>query len=231
MNIKHLASSLIAILALTLGGAVSADDSLPEVTHDGLHLVKHTKVRAVWMKPGANLDEYSEVALLACYVAFNKNWQRNYNEEAIDLSDMVTDQDMKRVREELSKEFNKIFTEVLTKAGHKMVTEGGSGVLIVRPAIINLEITAPDTNAPDMEQSFAANAGQMTLYMELYDGKTGAIIARVIDPEALGDDFWQVRNSVTNQADADRVLRRWATLLSDHLATIKAAGAAAAANQ
>jgi len=66
--------------------------------------------------------------------------------------------------------------------------------------------------------------------MELYDGKTGDIIARVVDPEALGDDFWQVRNSVTNQADADRVLRRWATLLSDHLATVKAASTGAASS-
>ena len=230
MNIKHLARSFVAILTLSLASGASADSSLPEVTHDGLHLVKHTKMRAVWMAPGANLDEYSEVALLACYVAFNKNWQRNYNEETIQLENMITDQDMKKIRDDLAKEFNKIFTEVLTKAGHKMVTTGGSGVLIVRPAIINLEVTAPDTMAPEMEQSFAANAGQMTLYMELYDGKTGDIIARVIDPEALGDDFWQVRNSVTNQADADRVLRRWATLLSDHLATIKAAGATAASS-
>lgn len=230
MNLKHLAKSFVAILALAVASTSSADSSLPEVTHDGLHLVKHTKVRAVWMKPGARLDEYSEVALLACYVAFNKNWQRNYNSETIQLGDMITDQDMQRIRDDLAKEFNKIFTEVLTKSGQKMVSSGGSGVLIVRPAIINLEITAPDTMAPGMEQTFSANAGQMTLYMELYDGKTGDIIARVVDPEALGDDFWQVRNSVTNQADADRVLRRWATLLSDHLATVKAASAGAASS-
>lgn len=230
MSLKTLLTSAAAVLTMVLATAVIAEDALPEVSHDGLHLMKHTKLRAVYLKPGANLDQYDKVALLACYVAFNKNWQRNYNEETIQLENMITDQDMKKIRDDLAKEFNKIFTEVLTKAGHKMVTTGGSGVLIVRPAIINLEVTAPDTMAPEMEQSFAANAGQMTLYMELYDGKTGAIIARVIDPEALGDDFWQVRNSVTNQADADRVLRRWATLLSDHLATIKAAGATPASS-
>lgn len=220
MYLKQLFTSLAAALALVLSSATYADKSLPEVTHDGLHLVKHTKLRAVWMKPGANLDEYSEVALLACYVAFNKHWQSNYNEEAIDLNDMITDSDMKKIREELAAEFNKVFTQVLTEGGHKMVSKGGSGVLIVRPAIINLEVTAPDNMAPQMEMNFSANAGQMTLYMELYDGKTGDIIARVVDPEADGDDFWQVRNSVTNAADADRVLRRWATLLNDHLATV-----------
>ena len=74
-----------------------------------------------------------------------------------------------------------------------------------------------------MSQSFSASAGQMTLYMQLYDGKTGDIIARIIDPEAAGDDFVEVRNSVTNMADAERVLRRWATILNDHLAAVSAA--------
>ena len=83
MKLKQLLTSLAATLALVLAGATAADSSLPEVTHDGLHLVKHSKLRAVWMKPGANLDEYSEVALLACYVAFNKNWQRNYNNQTM----------------------------------------------------------------------------------------------------------------------------------------------------
>ena len=230
MKLKQLLTSLVATLALVMASAVSADSSLPEVTHDGLHLVKHSKLRAVWMKPGANLDEYSEVALLACYVAFNKNWQRNYNNQTMDLMDRISDQDMNKIRGELATEFNKVFTKVLTEGGHKMVTTGGSDTLIVRPAIINLEINAPDTMAPGMQQTFSASAGQMTLYMELYDGKTGDIIARAIDPEAAGDEFVQVRNSVTNMADAERVIRRWATLLSDHLATVTAASSAAAAS-
>ena len=223
MNLKQLFTLLATALVLALSGAAHADKSLPEVTHDGLHLVKHTQLRAVWMKPGASLDEYQEVALLACYVAFNKHWQSEYNDEAIGLEDRISDADMKKIRGELAAEFNKVFTEVLTAGGHKLVSSGGSGVLIVRPAIINLEIAAPDTMAPEMEANFSANAGQMTLYMELYDGKTGDIIARVVDPEADGDNFWQVRNSVTNAADADRILRRWATLLNDHLATVAAA--------
>ncbi|MCB1707892.1 MAG: DUF3313 family protein, partial [Halioglobus sp.] len=130
------------------------------------------------------------------------------------------------IRDELATEFNKVFTDVLTKGGHQMVTTGGTGVLIVQPAIVNLEITAPDTMSPGMQQSFSADAGQMTLYMQLYDGKTGDIIARIIDPEAAGDDFVEVRNSVTNMAAAEQVLRRWATILSGHLETVAAAASA-----
>jgi len=221
MFMKLARNSTAVILSIFLATTLLAKDSLPEVSHDGLHLMKDTKLRAVYMKPGANLDEYDKVALLACYVAFQKDWQRNYNNETMSLSNRISDKDMKKIRDKLAEEFNKIFTEVLTKGGHQMVTEGGSGVLVVQPAIVNLEITAPDTMAPG-ETTFSANAGQMTLYMQLHDGKTGDIIARVIDPEALGGNFAQIRNSVTNMADADRVLRRWATILSDHLEAVSA---------
>ena len=219
MNLLRISTAVI--LSMLLATTLLAKDPLPEVSHDGLHLMKDTKLRVVYMKPGANLDEYDKVALLACYVAFQKDWQRNYNNETTSLANRISDRDMKKIRDKLAEQFNKVFTEVLTKGGHQMVTEGGSGVLIVQPAIVNLEITAPDTMSPG-EATFSANAGQMTLYMQLHDGKTGDIIARVIDPEAEGGNFAQIRNSVTNMADANRVLQRWATILSDHLEAVSA---------
>jgi hypothetical protein len=225
LNVLHTCAVAVLSILLAATSAV-ADNALPEVTHDGLHLLKGTKLRAVYMKPGANLDEYDKVALLACYVAFNKNWQRNYNDQTMDLMNRVTDQDMKTIRDDLAAEFNKVFTEVLTKGGQQMVTKSGAGVLIVQPAIVNLEITSPDVMSAGMDQTYSADAGQMTLYMNLYDGKTGDIIARIIDPEAAGDDSFEVRNSVTNMADAERVLRRWATILSSHLETVAAATSA-----
>ncbi len=226
MRLNVLPTFAAAALSMLLAATLSAGNPLPEVSHDGLHLMKNTKLRAVYMKPGANLAEYDKVALLACYVAFNKNWQRNYNDQSMDLMDRVTDQDMKNIRDKLAEEFNKVFTDVLTKSGHEMVSTAGTGVLIVQPAIVNLEVTAPDLMSAGMEQNFSADAGQMTLYMQLYDGKTGDIIARVIDPEAAGDEAFEVRNSVTNMADAERVLRRWATILDSHLATVTAATSA-----
>lgn len=216
--LTRLAAGLVAMM---FSAIVLAGDALPEVSHDGLHLMKDTKLRTVYMKPGASLDEYTEIALLECYVAFAKNWQRDHNQSTIGLGDRVTDQEMKKIRDKLAAQFNKVFTEVLaTKGGHKMVKAGATGVLIIRPAIVNLEITAPDTMTAGMETNYTANSGQMTLYMELYDGKTGDIIARVIDPEATGDGFFQIANSVTNMADADRVMRRWADILEKHLATM-----------
>ena len=211
--------SLFLALAATL--AVAKAD-FPAVSHDGLHLMPDTKLRAVYMKPGADLSQYDRVAILDTYVAFTKHWQREHNEE--EPFDMrVSDKDMKEIRERVAKEFTKEFTKVLsTEGGHQVVTDAGDGVLILRPAIINLDVTAPDTMTAGMSQTVVASAGSMTLYLELYDGKTQSIIARIIDPEAADNvGIAQVANRVTNTADFDRVLRRWAEILNKHLAQVK----------
>jgi len=221
MPVKILMTVGTVLLSILLATGTVAKDSLPSKTTDGLVLMKHTKLRAVYMKPGAHLDEYDKVFLVDCYVAFKKNWQRERNDQTMDLDNRITDQDMKNIREHLAKAFNKVFTEVLsTKGDHEIVKTAGTGVLIVRPAIVNLEITAPDTLSSGFNMTFSSDAGQMTLFMELYDGKTGDIIARIIDPEAVGSDVVEMRDSVTNAADADRVLKRWATILNDHLAAV-----------
>jgi hypothetical protein len=214
---------LLVTLCLTLAATIAvAKTDLPAVSHDGLHLVPDTKLRAVYMRPGADLSQYDKIALLDTYVAFRKHWQRDHN-EVEPLSQRVSDKDMQEIRERVSKEFAKEFTKVLSaEGGHQMVTEAGAGVLILRPAIINLDITAPDVMSPGMATTFVASAGSMTLYLELYDGKTQDIIARIIDPEAADEaGIAQVANRVTNTAQFDRVLRHWAKILNSHLAQVK----------
>ena len=216
---KALIAPLILLVAAT---ASYAKDDFPAVSHDGLHLMPDTQLRAVYMKPGADLSQYEKIALLDAYVAFKKNWKREHNEEE-SFEMRVSDKDMKQIRERVAKEFNKEFTKVLsTEGGHEIVKDAADGVLILRPAIINLDVTAPDIMTAGMSETVVASAGSMTLYLELYDGKTQAIIARIIDPEAADNvGIAQVANRVTNTADFDRVLRRWAEILNKHLAQLK----------
>lgn len=213
---------IISVFVLMAASLAMAKADLPAVSHDGLHLMPDTKLRAVYMKPGADLSEYDKIALLDTYVAFRKNWQRDHNNEE-PFDQRVSDKDMKEIRDRVAREFTKEFTKVLsTEGGHQVVTDAGDGVLILRPAIINLDINAPDIMSAGMSQTFVASAGSMTLYLELYDGKTQSIIARIIDPEAADNaGIAEVANRVTNTADFDRVLRRWAEILNKHLAQVK----------
>ena len=216
-------NKLIVSMFLAMAATFAfAKADLPAVSHDGLHLMPDTKLRAVYMKPGADLSQYDKVALLDAYVAFRKHWQREHNEDE-PFEMRVSDKDMKEIRDRVAREFAKEFTKVLsTEGGHEVVKDGGDGVLILRPAIVNLDVTAPDLMTAGMSQTVVASAGSMTLYLELYDGKTQAIIARIIDPEAADNvGIAQVANRVTNTADFDRVLRRWAEILNKHLAQVK----------
>lgn len=210
---------MIAALAAT---AVVAKTALPAVSHDGLHLMPDSKLRAVYMKPGADLSQYDKIALLDCYVSFKKNWQRDHNEQET-FDQRVGTKDMKEIRDRVAKAFAKEFTKVLsTKGGHPMVKVAGVGVLILRPAIVNLDVTAPDLMTAGMSQTWTASAGSMTLYLELLDGKTGDIIARIIDPEAANDaGIAEVTDRVTNTRDFDLIVRRWAELLNAHLEQLK----------
>ena len=208
---------VLIFVAVLSACAANQQKGLPAVSSDGLHLEPDTKLGAVYLKPGADLSQYNKLALLDTYVAFAKNWQRNYNEEA-PFEDRVSDKQMQKIRKNVSEEFAEELTKTLTADGREFVKTGGTGVLILRPAIINLRITAPDVMAPGMEQTFVASTGSMTLYLELLDGKTGDLLARIIDNEAASDDgIAEVANSVTNTADFDRVVQHWAQLLNAHL--------------
>jgi Protein of unknown function (DUF3313) len=218
--LKRVIGSLFVILLAAC--ATNQQAGFPPVSPEGLQLMPNTKLAAVYMKPGADLSQYDKIALLDTYVAFAKNWQRNYNEDAT-FEGQVTDKDMQKIRQNISQEFARELTKVLTADGRQFVETGGAGVLILRPAIINLQITAPDLMTPGMEQTFVASAGSMTLYLEMLDGKTGELIAKVIDPEAADDaGMAQIANAVTNTADFDRIVQRWAQVLNSHLARLTA---------
>lgn len=231
MNFRKLVRS--TLLAFTAGafvctvatGPAFAKDKLPEVDSDGLHLVKDRKVYAAYAKPGADLSGYDKVMLVGCYVDFVKDWQRDYNMDVIGLNGRVTDKDAETIKKRLADEFAKVFTEVLTKKGYPVVTESGPDVLLLRPALINVDVVAPDLNTTVRQGALVRSAGGMTLYMEFYDSATSTLIGRVADPQA-DDNVAHVANRVTNKAAADLILRRWADLLVKHLdeATHKEAG-------
>lgn len=212
----------LLIVVVLISGSLYAKDKLPEVSSDGLHLVHHTKLRVVYMKPGVNLDKYDEVKILDCFVQFEKNYQRDYNLNEIGLQGRVTTKDMDDIKTGLAAEFRKVFTEQLEKGGQEVVDTTGPNVLLLRPAIINLNVTAPDVMQAGIENTYVASAGQMTLYMELYDSATSELIGRVVDPEAGQSGGLAFNaNRVTNTAEADQILRRWADLLSSHLGDVK----------
>lgn len=215
-----------ALLVFVTPGVQAAED-VPQTTPEGMKLVKQTKSRIVYAMPGASLEPYTKVALVDCAVAFRKDWKRDYNRSA-SFELRVDDKDIERIKNDLAAEFKEVFTKVLTDAGHEVVDHTGPDVLVIRPAIINLDVTAPDVRAPGITHTIVRSAGEMTLYMELYDSMTSAIIARILDAKADNrGGFAMEATKMHNKMEADRILREWATELEGHLGVAKAATSSA----
>lgn len=206
INGSGLRRMLGAVLAAALCAACATQSRIPEVTHDGLERVPDSKAAVAWMKPGADFSQYTRVRLLDCEVAFKRNWKMNHPN--------VRTRDMERIKQALGDEFRVVFSEELEKGGYPVVEEPGEDVLLIHPAIIDLDVAAPDTNAASRSDTFTTTAGRMTLVVEFYDSVSGEILARAIDRREarnVGNITWATRG--TNTDAARRLLKRWADLL------------------
>ena len=206
--VKPLAFTFLMIIS----GLCLAEEEIPEVTLDGLYLVKGSNLSLVYALPGIDLGQYQRIYLDDAYIAFKKNWQNRSDPDKISADDMA------RIKIELSALFREVFSRTLEEGGYQLVTERAEDVLLIKPAIINLDIIASDTRSGSRVHSYAETTGEMTLYLELYDSVTGDIIAKAFDRKTnrqTGYFKWQ--NRVSNRAAAYRILQVWANVLKEGL--------------
>jgi hypothetical protein len=190
--------------------------------------VPDTKFREVYRRPGADLSSFDSYGLQTCEVAFKKNWLRNQNSGRLDLGNRVTQKDVDKIKDALSAQCEKSFRAALEQAPPYQLVDSfsdGEQVLLLRPAIINLDITAPDKRSAGRQRTYTTQSGEMTLVLELLDGTTGEILLRIVDRQSGRDNGrleWS--NSVTNQAEARRILGRWARQLRKGLDQVAIGG-------
>ncbi len=207
----------IATRTLLLVSAVMALASCatpPPQTYDGLELVPNTRFGQVYRRPGVDLSSYHAFGLMHCQVAFRKNWLRDQNNSSLNFSSRVTQKDVDRIKDKLGAECDKTFRAALEQAPPYPLVDkfsDGEHVVVLRPAIINLDIAAPDVMTAGRQRNYTTDAGEMTLLLEALDGTTGEILLRVVDKRRDSNSTrLQWTNSVTNRADAQRILNSWA---------------------
>jgi len=213
---------VVAAIALVSVPAIQAKEAPPETTQEGLMLQKSTKSRIVYVKPGATFTQYNRVAILEPLVEFEKDWQKDYNNSRRGLEGRVSDKDIERMKAGLAAEFKKVFTkELQDKGGYQVVDTAAPDVLVLRPALLNVEVNAPDMMTAGVNATVVRSAGQMTLFLELWDSSTNTLLARIMDAAADSDSFAKQANRVTNVQAADRILGDWAHELRVRLDEIK----------
>ena len=203
--------SFILLATISVTTMAKSKKELPEYTVEGLKLIPGTKdIAIVYAEEGADLSQYDRVYLVEPYVAFKKNWQRDQNRGTI----KVRTSDMDRIKVNVKELFMEVFTEELEKGGYELANERAEDVLIVKPAIIDLDVNAPDVMSAGRSNTYTDHAGSMTLYLELYDSETDDLLAKALDPKADSRaGFMQWQTGPANRAAAKRMMQPWAEAL------------------
>lgn len=219
---KRLHPALTVLLSATalcgLGACQSTKQSpIDELsTQEGLERVEVRGVDAVYRRPGANLTPYNKLLVRPVYVEFSKNWKPEHDSALYQMNEPDRD----KIRQGLAEMFAEVMVDELqTKGGYQLVNEPAADVLEVRPAIVNLYITAPDVSmqTAGRVRTYTADAGEMTLVAELRDSVTGTLLSRAFDRRNADNMTWQWTTSVTNSAEARRIITSWADTLRNAL--------------
>jgi hypothetical protein len=164
--------------------------------------VSVTGIDSVRRRPGVNWSVYDAVLVAPVKVSFSTMWDpRDYGRFGL------RPRDVERIRSKVAALAHATFVKVLTEGGYRVVDRADAGVLQIEPNIIDLYVNAPDLPDENRHQSYVLEAGE-----------TGTLLAEARDRQrGIDRGRFTVANSVTNRAEAERVLRRWATLLRDSL--------------
>ena len=149
-------------------------------------------------------------------VSFARNWSPNRG--ARGAGRRLNAADVAAIQTGLAQIFREIFVAELGGAGYEIVEAPGPETLRISAAIVDLYVTAPDTNPSGRVRTYTANSGQMTLVLEVRDSVTGEILARAVDRRSgRSSGTWTVTNRMTNTADARQAIRVWASSLRQAL--------------
>lgn len=211
----------VMIFTLALVFAASpvafAEDATTSL-YSNLVPVEGASAGMAYVDPEADFSAYKRIKMLDTFVAFRSNWLRDQRRGS--RSNRVTANDMERIKTDVSTMFNEVFAaQLAADDGFEIVDETGDDVLLIRAAIIDLDITAPDTMSAGRSRTFTTSTGEATLFIELFDSVSGQIIGRAADRQAVrsagGRVSWS--NRVNNSAEARRMFTSWANTLRGFL--------------
>lgn len=213
-------AAFIASAMLLSGQAMAADK--PPKSWDGLVQVQAKKLDLVYLQPGADFRTYTKVMIDPTEVAFQKNWQRDYNTTAgRSLGMRVSDRDIEETITKAAQVATKIFADAWTAGGYTVVDAPGPDVMRVKTGVVNIVVTAPDTQA-SMSYSASHDAGAATLFVEARDSMTGALLGRAIDQKVVGDSIATWRTSASNRGDFRDQVELWAKISVRGVTELKA---------
>lgn len=204
---------LLALNTAALPAMADEPEAPPEYIADGLKLVPNTRdISMVWLRPGVDLSQYQSVYLVEPYVAFRKDWLKDQNRGHPSIR--ITAGNMEDIKSEIKNLLREVFTEELLAAGFTFAELRAQDVMIIKPAILDLDLNAPDIQSSGSTEVLTSTAGSMKLYLEIYDAMTEQLLVKAVDQTSDWDTGqMQSQKKVANRAAAKRMMTPWAKAL------------------
>ena len=165
----------------------------------------------VWVRPDVQFKAYKRVRLPPVQVSFAEDWDPNRGVRRD--ADRVSNDQIQKIRAEMSEMFHEEFTRLLAKGGYVLSDTNDDDVLIVQAALANIYIHGPKgrdvTN--NIGTYYTMEAGRVSLVLQLSDSVTQQLLARVVDTQhghEGGNLTWT--SSVRSSDEVRRILDLWA---------------------
>lgn len=189
-----------------------------ELSFDGLHKVDNSQADVAWARPDFDISGYTKIWLVGAGIEYRQVKDRGRSTIARSQGGPYFIDDKSRAQfEEL---VGKVFKEEFEKIEKYELVDGpGPDVLMIRGGLLDVTSYVPPDPIGGRSYIYLSSVGEATLVLELRDSETGTILARSVDrraAETIGGTFTR-SNSVTNSAEARRLIRFWATRLREGL--------------
>ena len=234
-NFQTISIGILFGSAITFGANAQTIDTSEEgvKSEEGLYLVEDAKVNIAFARPDLDLSNYSQVmvhplefALVENEAEAKKKQRRNCS-VSVDKLAACTGDNPFAITEEDKSQMVEVFAEIMASHMDKgppieMVSEAAAGVLVFKPTIAQINITAPrDSSHYSSSRSarsrvYTRSSGSITLVGQFFDGGTGELVAYIVDQQ-IGTDVWHSNDRVSNWGDLRLAFHNWARLFRKRL--------------
>ena len=177
-------------------------------------------IGGVYRAPYATFTQYQRLILEPPSISFVEDWAENHPE--------VSPTELARLRAERFELFRDEFTREFVKRGpYKFADEPAPDVLLVVPAIEELDIMTPEAGVRTRQRTFLPGRPvTMKVTGDIRDAVTGKLVGRVITyhlPEQNPNNELRIANRAANAQEQRRVFAEWSLLVHEALNVAKAA--------
>jgi len=200
-------TTAVATLASLL---VVAGTANAQTNFEGLREIRSQTWDKVEVRPNMVFTVYTGIMLGDVRIAYR-------TPDRSQLQFPFTDEQKARFKETLR---NAYTSELVTMRNAELVNSPGRDILLLSVRAINVTATVPPRSVGDVGRaSIALQAiGEVTLVLELFDSRSGEILARAVDTQTVvGAAIAEDGDMITNWEGAGNLSARWASTTRSRL--------------